>query len=220
MEHLGGLFSGFAVILLLTCFVKLATTLTIFRYAIGLTQASFGVVTLALSLALTLFVVESQFRDLGGLNAILRGEYTKDVNLEERFTPFLEKHGDQALRDKFTSMAKNSSKVAVPVGQSSSKEVDIKDKQPANLERNETKLFGPTLAAFLVSQLREAFQLGLIILIPFLVIDLLIANALALLGITQISADIVSLPLKLLLFVAVDGWGLISEKLIRVYFQT
>ena len=71
--------------------------------------------------------------------------------------------------------------------------------------------------AFLASELREAFAIAVLIFVPFLVIDLIVGLALAALGLTSTSPQSVALPLKLLLFVAVDGWRLLLDSLLRGY---
>ena len=73
------------------------------------------------------------------------------------------------------------------------------------------------IPAFVVSELTEAFQVGFIIFLPFLVIDLVVANVLLSLGMFQISPVTLSLPFKLLLFVLVDGWHLIVKGLVLGY---
>jgi type III secretion protein R len=77
--------------------------------------------------------------------------------------------------------------------------------------------FSVVLPAFLVSELVAAFLLGFAIFLPFLVVDLVVANVLVALGLSQLNAIQVSLPFKLLLFVAADGWGLLSETLVSGY---
>ncbi len=77
--------------------------------------------------------------------------------------------------------------------------------------------FRQLVAAFLLSELRTAFQIGFLIFIPFLVIDLIIANILLALGMIMLSPTIVSLPFKLLIFVAVDGWTLIIKGLVQSF---
>jgi type III secretion protein R len=77
--------------------------------------------------------------------------------------------------------------------------------------------FAVLAASFLVSELQVAFQIGFLILIPFLVVDLLVANALLVLGAEQVSHAIVSVPLKIFLFFALDGWFLVSQRLIGTY---
>lgn len=77
--------------------------------------------------------------------------------------------------------------------------------------------FRELIASFLLSELRTAFQIGFLIFIPFLVIDLIIANILLALGMIMLSPTIVSLPFKLLIFVAVDGWALILKGLVESF---
>lgn len=77
--------------------------------------------------------------------------------------------------------------------------------------------FRQLVASFLLSELRTAFQIGFLIFIPFLVIDLIIANILLALGMIMLSPTIVSLPFKLLIFVAVDGWSLIVKGLVQSF---
>ena len=77
--------------------------------------------------------------------------------------------------------------------------------------------FRQLVAAFLLSELRTAFQIGFLIFIPFLVIDLIVANILLALGMIMLSPTIVSLPFKLLIFVAVDGWTLIIKGLVQSF---
>jgi type III secretion protein R len=77
--------------------------------------------------------------------------------------------------------------------------------------------FAVLAPAFVVSELRRAFSIGFLVFLPFLVVDLLAANVLLALGLTQLSPSTVSLPFKLLLFVAVDGWRLIARGLALGY---
>ena len=73
---------------------------------------------------------------------------------------------------------------------------------------------GTVAPAFLISELKKALSIGLMLLIPFIAIDLVVAHLLTLVGVAHLSAGVVSLPLKLLLFAAVDGWSLLVTKLL------
>jgi type III secretion protein R len=73
---------------------------------------------------------------------------------------------------------------------------------------------GRLLPAYTLSQLKSALVLGVMLLIPFVLLDLVVVHVLSLLGIQQIGAQVVSLPLKLILFLAIDGWGLLGAKLL------
>ena len=207
METLPAYITSFFAILLLTAFVKILTTLSILRYGIGLHGASFGLVIIGLSFALSLLVMNPQFKRVGGLQAVLSGkEFTEPKKLEKYFEPFLSKHAHPDVTEKMEALAKKlepeTSKASAPFDAKLTKQYST---------------FSVLIASFLVSELKEAFHLGFIVLIPFLVLDLLVTNVLLALGVAQISQAVVAFPLKILLFFAVDGWGLISEKLISSY---
>ncbi|MDZ4224347.1 MAG: flagellar type III secretion system pore protein FliP, partial [bacterium] len=93
-------------------------------------------------------------------------------------------------------------------------EMRKKDKLEQDVGEND---FLGLIPAFVISELTEAFQIGFIIFLPFLVIDIVIANILLSLGMFQISPVTLSLPFKLLLFVMVDGWHLIVKGIIQGY---
>ena len=75
------------------------------------------------------------------------------------------------------------------------------------------------IPAFVISELKEAFQIGFIIFVPFLVIDMIVANILMALGMQMLSPTTISLPFKLLLFVVIDGWYLVTKGLITGYIN-
>ena len=212
MDTLPAYMSGFLAILLLTSFVKIFTSLHILRAGIGIHGGAFGVVTVALAFALSLLVMGPQLKDFGGVEGLLSGTQKGTQKLEERFRPFLEKHARPDIRARLGALATKISSNPVPT-QSKDAQVSPQVSPPKEPEVS----FATLIAAFLVSQLQEAFQLGLIFLVPFIVIDLLVTNVLMALGVVQISAMSVALPLKILLFFAVDGWALVAEKLVGGY---
>ena len=129
--------------------------------------------------------------------------------LEKNFRPFVENNTRPEILEKFVALA------ARRQASQDSPGPDVPGSAPAV----QKTAFSVLVPAFLVSQLREAFQLGFLILIPFLVIDLLVANALMLLDMKQLPQPVVALPFKILLFVAVDGWSMVSSKVLSAYFQ-
>ncbi|MCB0310430.1 MAG: EscR/YscR/HrcR family type III secretion system export apparatus protein [Bdellovibrionales bacterium] len=200
MEALAPYITAFLVILLLTSFVKIFTTLTIFRYGLGLEAGGFGIVILGVSLGLSLLVMQPQIEEAGGLEVFWRGYQQIDQQkIETSFRPFLERNSEQVIVDKFLKI------------------LTAKDSRAETAPQIATP-FNVLIAAFLVSELKVAFNIGFLILIPFLVVDLLVGNALMSLGVTQMSHQVISLPLKILIFMVVDGWSLLSEKLISSYF--
>ena len=207
MGEITGVITGLGVLLLFTCFVKFIATLSILRFGLGLEGVSFGIVTVALSLALSILVMQPQLKEIGGLTALSSEQVLANgVKLEKAFEPFLRKHSDPLIQRRFESLSRRISKAAP--GTPAAEVV-----QPGSGSSE----FMSLAAAFLVSELREAFKLGFLFILPFLVIDLIVVNLLMCLGIQQLPPAVVALPVKVLLFVAVDGWTLVSEKLLGGY---
>lgn len=212
MDTLPSYFNGFIVVLLFSAFIKIFTALSIFRMGLGLSSGSFGIIFAALAFVLSVLISEQQVSGLGGYESLLSGNI-KATEFDNTFRPFLSANSKPETLE---SMMKLSKKLASKT-QAQATETIAADAQ------SKTQSLKPSLgvlgASFLVSQLQEALKLGLMFIIPFLVIDLLIANALLVLNVSQVSATLVALPIKLLLFLAIDGWTLVSEKLISGYIS-
>ena len=152
-----------------------------------------GIVSFILALVLSLLMVETKFGLSGSLEKTVQGAPIGFSQvLDSKIRPFLIANSDAVISQRVATIAK----AAVP------KSDDISSSL-AELE-----------ASFLLSQLKRALTIGLILLIPLLVIDLMVAVTLTLVGIQSIPAAMVAIPLKLLLFVIIDGWGLIVNKLL------
>ena len=197
--YLGALFA----ILLFTSFVKLFTSLSILRYGLGLQGGGFGFIIGAIALALSMVVMNSQPGGIKPFQLLLgnekNGSERNVENYEKIYRPFLEKHSDPTLRESILGIVNKNAPTAALV--TAAQEVP----------------FPVVAASFVLTEVREAFKIGLLFLIPFVLIDLLVTNLCMALNITQISASVLSLPLKLLLFLAVDGWGLLTQKLLGTY---
>ena len=204
METLPGYLTGFLALLLFTAFVKIFTALNILRFGLGLQGSGFGLVILGFSLALSLLVMGPQLEPLGGIEQVFRGQLPQDQQiLEKTFRPFMEKNSDAELKAQLSLLADR-----LKGGKMSSKPgAAAVDPVPLTV----------LVPAFMISELRDAFQIGFLVMVPFLILDLLVANILLALGTNQIPLQLVSLPLKILLFFAVDGWRLITEKIVGTY---
>ena len=198
--------TGIIGFLLVSAFVKVFTTLTIFRYGLGLTNCGFGVVIAAVSLALSILIASPQIEKIGGMDQFFRSMTFS--RFESEFRPFMEKNTDEATRSHFSNLKIKTETVATPPVTSPALPV------PA---AQGTASFPLTILMFLLSQLKDAFTVGCMILLPFLVIDLIVTNVLMVLGITQIHQQVVSLPLKLILFISIDGWTLLADKIVNTY---
>ena len=179
--------------LLVTSFVKIFTALSILRYGLGLQAAGFGIVILALALALSLVANRTQFASFGGPLAVITGKVNVEAaKVEEQFGPFIDRHTAPEV------LAKLGAVTGAPKGSSSTD-------------------FSVRVSGFLLTELSQALQIGLLLLIPFVVIDILVVVGLALLGVPQMSPAVIGLPIKLLVFLAADGWTLLSVKLLGSY---
>lgn len=212
MEEFSTALVAIVAVLLFTAFVKIFTALNILRYGLGLHGGGFGVVIGAVALALSWVVMAPLLSPDQALPA-------SAYSAADRFRPFMTQHSDSELVDRLSEFhARRLSEAAqkTPDGGTVSvpRNENAREGTPAAATHIPTEVLVP---AFLLSELRDAFVMGLIALLPFVVIDLLVVHLLMLLNVTQLAPHVVALPLKLLLFVAVDGWALFSEKLLSGY---
>ncbi|HEX4453799.1 MAG TPA: flagellar type III secretion system pore protein FliP [Kofleriaceae bacterium] len=205
------------VLLTLTSFVKISVVLSLLRNALGAPDAPSGLVVTGLALVLTFFVMAPIALDMSRAatsqpaqpaqpaqasdepwRALVPADYQPQVDQLERglgpLRAFLAKHA--AAKDQATFV-----ELAGKLGHR-----DVRD--------DELWVLAP---AFVTSELRAAFTMAILIFIPFLVLDLVVALGLASLGLATTPPQAIALPLKLLLFVAVDGWRLLIDSLLRGY---
>lgn len=192
----------------LTAFVKISTVLQIVRGAIGAQSVPTSTVIMAFAGALTVLAmapVGSRIADRAGplLEPARMEDSTAWVGgmleaTREPIRAFLKANGSGRERERFFQIAR----AARP------------EPERAQVGRDDLVILVP---AFVVSELIGAFALGFAIYLPFLVIDLVVSNVLLALGMQMMSPSQVSLPFKLLLFVAIDGWGLLAQTLVTGY---
>ncbi|HUJ57243.1 MAG TPA: flagellar type III secretion system pore protein FliP [Kofleriaceae bacterium] len=207
------------VVLTLTSFVKLSVVLSLVRNAIGAPDAPSGLVVTGLALVLTFFVMAPVAVDMvhaaeaPGPPLPAPGKYDKTVEGALRTAVPAEDQPTLAAAERAAEPLR-----AFLLDHASAKDretfVAIARKMGRSVRGDELWVIAP---AFVASELREAFAIALLVFIPFLVIDLVVALGLASLGLTSTSPQTVALPLKLLLFVAVDGWRLLLDALLRGY---
>jgi len=201
------------VLLMLTSFVRVAVVLSILRSAIGAAQIPPAPVMTGLSLILTLFIMaptgERIYRAVepvlsqGAGADLVSGDTAAALGAageraKEPLREFLLRHADARDRALFHDLAR---RARTP-------------EERAGLTDRDLMVVIP---AFVASELRRAFEIGFLIFIPFLVIDLVIANLLLALGMHTLSPASVALPFKLLLFVLADGWHLVLRGLVEGY---
>ncbi len=203
-----GLTQTVVIILLLTIgsiapsLLLLATSFTRFIIVLGLTRNAMGTqqipptqVLTGLALILTFFVMGPTFSEINevAVQPLLAGEIEQGEAFDAGFAPMREFMLAQTDEEDIRLF------------------LDIRDEQISSAEEVSPSVLVP---AFVLSELRTAFTIGFVIFIPFLVIDLVISSVLMSLGMVMLPPVFVSLPVKLLLFVLVDGWGLIVVSLV------
>ena len=199
-----------------TAFVKIATVLQIVRSAIGAQSVPSGTIIMALAAALTVVAMAPVGDKIAARAAPLLASKEADTvtwvrggieAVREPLREFLKANARETERERFFDVARRARRQAGQTGQAG---------QPVAGEVGPDDLT-VLLPAFVVTELGEAFALGFLIYLPFLVIDLVVSNLLLALGMQMMTPTQVSLPFKLLLFVAIDGWGLLARSLVEGY---
>jgi flagellar biosynthesis protein FliP len=188
-----------SALLLVTSFTKIVVVLSLTRNALGMQQAPPNQVLTGLALFLTLFVMGPVFGDVNevAVQPYLDGRMTVTQAYDVGVVPLKEFLLENTREDELKLM----------VGLSG-------EEVPADREAVSMTTLVP---AFVLSELKSAFIIGLVVFIPFLVLDMLVSAALMSMGMMMVPPVIVSLPFKLLLFVVVDGWALITTALVGSY---
>ncbi|MCC8443927.1 flagellar type III secretion system pore protein FliP [Xanthomonas cannabis] len=180
----------------MTCFTRIIVVLALLRHALGIPQTPPNSVLITLAMLLTLFsmgpVLDKVQRD--ALSPYLADQITA-TEAVSRATP--------ALRDFMVRQTRESDLLAVSEM--------ARVAPPRTVEEIR---FTHLAAAFILSELKTAFQMGFVIFLPFLMIDIVVSAVLMALGIIMLPPATVSLPLKLLLFILIDGWVLVSRTLL------
>lgn len=189
------------MLIMITCFPFIVTVLSILRQALGLQQAPPNMLIVTLAMFLTYYVMEPVFLEAW---EVAIKPYTEDVmDLEEAFVlaldPFRVFMAARIDPDTFFHLAE------LRYGQD---QPELNDRAPLSL----------LVPSFLLSEVALAFQVGFLIFLPFLVIDLVVAAILMSMGMMMVPPAVVSLPFKLAFFVVADGWALVSSSLVRGYF--
>ncbi|OYW44818.1 MAG: flagellar biosynthetic protein FliP [Sphingomonadales bacterium 32-68-7] len=187
------------LLLMMTSFTRILVVLSILRHALGLQQSPPNQVLIGLALFLSLFVMAPT---LENVNARAIEPYAAGtVNAEQAITiAGGEMHAFMMRQTRKTDLAMFAEMADAPAF-ASSRDVP----------------FSILLPAFVTSELKTAFQIGFMLFLPFLVIDLVVSSVLMSLGMMMMSPTIISLPFKLLLFVLVDGWALLMGSLVASF---
>ena len=188
-----------SALLLVTSFTKILVVLSLTRNALGLNTSPPNQVLTGIALFLTIFVMGPVFSDINkdAVQPYLDGQMTASQAYDAGSAPLKDFLLKNTRTDELNLMVKLSG------------EEKPKDKASVSLLT--------LVPAFVLSELKSAFIIGLVIFIPFLVLDMLVSAALMSMGMMMVPPSVVALPFKLLLFVMVDGWALITTALVGSY---
>jgi len=187
------------ILILMTCFTRIVVVLSFTRTALATQQMPPNQVLIGLALFMTFFIMAPTFQEVN--NEALTPLFNNEINLEQAY--------DAAV---------------VPVKEFMSNHTRQKDLalflEYGGVDRPESIQDIPLTAlvpAFAISELKTAFQIGFMIFIPFLVIDMVVASVLMSMGMMMLPPVMISLPFKILLFVLVDGWYLVVKSLLQSF---
>jgi len=188
-----------SILVMMTSFTRIVVVLSLLRTALGTATAPPNAVIVALALFLTTFVMGPTLQrsyDLG-IRPLINNEISVEQAFERASEPlkvFMQKN----VREKDLALFLDLSR----------------EPRPAAPEDVSLRILMP---AFVISELKRAFEIGFLLFLPFLIIDLVVASVLMSMGMMMLPPVVVSLPFKLIFFVLVDGWSLVAGSLVQSY---
>ncbi len=190
-----------SILVMTTSFVRMIVVLSLLRTAIGLQNAPPNSVVISLSLFLTAFVMAPTFTQAynDGIQPYMAGTLQLQEALPKAIAPmktFMAAHAEPKDVQLFAGMAKIT-----------------------NLQSVSDAPFQVLAPAFMISELKRAFEIGFMVFLPFLVIDLVVSSILMAMGMMMLPPVTISLPFKLIFFVLIDGWHMLAGSLVESFMQ-
>ena len=185
-----------AIVIAMTSFTRTVIVLSMLRHAFGMQDTPPNMVLVSLALFLTLFTMEPAIRNAytNGVEPLLADRISIETAVDAGVKP-LRDFMIRQTREKDLALILDVAHVPTPNSIEEVKTIHI-------------------IPAFLISELKTAFQIGFVIFLPFLLLDLVVASILMSMGMLMVPPTIISLPLKILMFVLIDGWGLVLRALL------
>ncbi|KXF76020.1 flagellar biosynthetic protein flip [Paramesorhizobium deserti] len=188
------------LLIMVTSFTRFAIAFSMLRSGLGLQTAPANLVMISLALFMTFYVMAPAFDRAwqNGVQPLMRNEIAQDAALREIASPFRE-FMQRQVRDKDLRLFEDLADPSFRTGEDGV--VDLRVLVPA----------------FMISELRRGFEIGFLIVLPFLVIDLVVATLTMSMGMMMLPPTVLSLPFKILFFVLIDGWNILVGSLIRSF---
>ena len=182
----------------MTSFLRFVIVFSMLKTAMGTQQVPPSIVIIGLAMILTFYTMGSTFQKMYELGSV---PYHKNQNIIEAIN-----EGSKPLKEFMMKQTRETDLAFF---------VELKHKTPPKSPEEIT--IWEVAPAYILSELKTAFEIGCVVFVPFIVLDLVVANILLALGMFMLSPTIISLPFKLLIFIAVDGWALIVQGLVQSY---
>ena len=182
----------------MTSFLRFVIVFSMLKTAMGTQQVPPSIVIIGLAMILTFYTMGTTFSKMYELGSV---PYQKNQNMIEAIN-----EGSKPLKEFMMKQTREADLAFF---------VELSQKTPPKSPEEIT--IWQVAPAYIISELKTAFEIGFIIFVPFIVLDLVVANILLALGMFMLSPTIISLPFKLLIFIAVDGWALIVQGLVTSY---
>ena len=188
-----------SILVVVTSFTRIVVVLSIMRSALGLQQTPPNAVLISLALFLTAFIMAPTFETayVNGIEPLINEEISEEVAFERTVAPlyvFMMEH----VREKDLALFLNIADTPIP---EATTDVPLRVLVPS----------------FIISELKRAFEIGFLVFIPFIIIDMVVASVLMSMGMMMLPPVMISLPFKLIFFVLVDGWYLIAGSLVQSF---
>jgi flagellar biosynthesis protein FliP len=206
-----------SILVMVTSFTRIVVVLSFMRTAIGTQTTPPNIILISLALFLTMFIMQPTFDKAWdeGVRPMMNNQLDEETAFTRMIDPFHEfmmKHTRQKDIDLFVEMSKTPSTPDITKPGAAPK---------PNISKNKTEAddvpIRALIPAFMISELRRAFEIGFLLFLPFLIIDMVVASILMSMGMMMLPPSIISLPFKIIFFVLVDGWYLICGSLIQSY---
>ncbi len=188
-----------SLIIMMTSFTRVVIVLDFVKRALSLQQMPPNQVIVGLSIFLTVFIMAPTFTQINenALQPYMKGKINNEVFFERAMNP-LRDFMFRQTREKDIALFINMAKLEKPKNRSEVPSYCL-------------------IPAFMISELKRAFEIGVYIFIPFIVIDMIVASALMAMGMIMLPPVMISLPFKIILFVLIDGWNLLAYELVRSF---
>jgi flagellar biosynthetic protein FliP len=199
------------LLIMVTSFTRIIVALAFLRAGMGLQTTPANLILVSLALFMTFFVMQPVFEKAwnDGVQPLMENRITQEQAWERTVAPFRRFMLDH-VREKDLALFRDLAERA-----EAGRGDRLDRKQPEDPEKVSLRVLIP---AFMVSELRRGFEIGFLLLLPFLVIDLIVSTIVMSMGMMMLPPTVISLPFKILFFVLIDGWNLLAGGLVRSFY--